>query len=392
MKKETLVTTLGRKFGTSSGVVNSPVIRTSTILFHTLAEFEATEKSVLGDDEHRLIYGRSGTPTTREFEAALAELDGADHAIVTSSGLSAIVTTLTAILSKGDHLLASDSIYGSMRSYCEQDLKRCGVEVTYYDPLIGAGIASLIKPNTKMIYCESPGSLTFEVQDIPAIAKVAHAHNIVVAMDNTWATPLYFHAADMGVDITIHSCTKYIGGHSDLVMGLITCSKQYYSQLRRTFRNNGAGVGGDNIYLAARGLRTMATRLKQHYETGLILANWFKSRPEIVKVLHPALPDCPGHAIWKRDFTGATGLFAVLVKPYSHAAVAAMLDNMELFGMGFSWGGYESLMLPFKAHRTASPSWSHDGVCLRVHAGLEHPDDLIADLTAGFKRLNETIL
>jgi cystathionine beta-lyase len=292
------------------------------------------------------------------------------------------------MLSAGDHLLASDSIYGSMREFCDHELKRFGVEVTYYNPLIGEDIASLIKPNTKMIYCESPGSLTFEVQDIPAIAKVAHAHGAVVACDNTWATPLYMNAASLGADISIHACTKYIGGHSDLVMGLITCSKEYYPRLRRTFRNLGTAIGADEVYLAARGLRTLAVRLKQHQETGLILANWFKKRPEVTKVLHPALPDCPGHEFWKRDFTGASGLFSVLLKSYPQKALAAMMDNLKFFGMGFSWGGFESLMIPFKPVRTASPSWGHEGICLRVHAGLEAPEDLIADLEDGFKRLN----
>lgn len=334
MKKETLLTTLGRAPEEHCGVVNPPVYRASTILFSSLEDFEASETGA-----YPLVYGRSGTPATQAFERALAQLDGDDHAIVTSSGLSAIVVALTGVLSAGDHLLAPDSIYGSMRKFCEYELKRFGVEVTYYDPLIGGGIAALMKPNTKMVYCESPGSLTFEVQDIPAIARAAHAGGAVVVADNTWATPLFLRARDVGVDITIHSCTKYIGGHSDLVMGLITTSKKYYPQLRRTYRNLGCCPGADEIYLAQRGLRTMATRLKQHQETGLQLAHWLKKRPEVVKVLHPAFPECPGHIVWKRDFSGATGLFSVLLKPYPHKALAAMLDNMELFGMGFSWGG-----------------------------------------------------
>jgi cysteine-S-conjugate beta-lyase len=385
MKKETRVTTSGRAPHEYHGAVNPPVYHASTFLFETLADFERAQK----DEAKHLIYARIGTPATRAFEAGFAELDGADHAIATSSGLAAIVVSLMGMLSKGDHLLATDSIYGSMRQFCDAEFTRYGVEVTYYDPLIGAGIASLIKPNTKMVYCESPGSLTFEMQDIPAIVKAAHAKGVVVAMDNTWATPLYLCAADLGVDITIHSCSKYIGGHSDLVMGMLTCSKKYYPQLRRIFCNLGAGVGADEVFLAGRGLRTLAARLKQHQETGLALAHWFAKRPEVVKVLHPALPDCPGHAFWKRDFSGSTGLFSVLLKPYPRAAVAALLEGMELFGLGVSWGGYESLMIPFKPHRTATPSWPHDGLCLRLHAGLEHVDDLIADLEAGLKRLNK---
>jgi cystathionine beta-lyase len=389
MKKETLVTTVGRAPEKNFGVVNPPLYYTSTILFPTVAEFEASEKSVAGDGQHPLIYGRSGTPATRSLEAALAELDGADEAIITSSGLAAIVVALNSVLSSGDHMLAPDNIYGSMRKYCDQELKRYGVEVTYYDPMIGKDIASLLKPNTKLVYCESPGSLTFEVQDIPTIAKIAHEHGALVAADNTWATPIYLRAADLGVDITIHSCTKYIGGHSDLVMGLVTCSRELYPALRRVYRNLGCTLGANETYLAGRGLRTLTTRLKQHQESGLKLAQWFKERPEVTQVLHPALPECPGHAFWKRDFKGATGLFSVALKPYSKTAVSTMLDHMQLFGMGFSWGGYESLMIPFKPYRTNSPSLTHDGLYLRVHAGLEHTDDLIADLEAGFERLNK---
>lgn len=385
MKKETLVTTLGRAPHENHGVVNQPVYRASTILFPSVKEFEASDFS---NGVNPLVYGRSGTPATRALEEALATLDGADHAIITSSGQSAILVAVTAMLSSGDHMLVTDNVYGSMRKLCKQEIKRFGIEITYFDPLCH-DITPFIKPNTKMVYCESPGSLTFEVQDIPSIAKQAHACGAVVVLDNTWATPLYNCGSSNGADITIHSCTKYIGGHSDLVMGLITCSEKYYNDLRRTYRNFGACPGSEEVYLAGRGLRTMATRLKQHQETGLKLAHWFKQRPEVVKVLHPAFPECPGHEIWKRDFSGSSGLFSVLVKLYPHESLAMMLDNMELFGMGFSWGGYESLMVPFKPERTAV-KWKHEGICLRVHAGLENPDDLIADLEAGFKRLNGT--
>ena len=383
MKKETLITTLGRAPEEHLGVVNPPVYHASTILFSSLDDFENSESGT-----YPLIYGRSGTPATQALEAALAQLDGDDHAILTSSGLSAIVTTLLTFLSAGDHLLAPDSIYGSMRKFCDYELTRMGVEITYYDPLIGGGIGALMKPNTKLVYCESPGSLTFEVQDLGAITRAAHEKGAVVAVDNTWATPLYLRASDFGVDVTIHSCTKYIGGHSDLVMGLITTSDRFYAQLRRVYRNLGCCPGADEVYLAQRGIRTMATRLKQHEETGMILANWLKKRPEVTQILHPAFPECPGHANWKRDFTGATGLFSVLLKPYAHKALANMLDHMELFGMGFSWGGYESLIIPFKPHRTVGAGWTHKGLCLRINAGLESPDDLIADLESGFARLN----
>lgn len=384
MKQDTLLTTLGRSPEDHCGVVNQPVYRASTILFPTLDDYEGSETGA-----YPYVYGRTGTPSTQMFEVALAQLDGDDHAIVTSSGLSAIVTTMLSFLSTGDHVLVPDNVYGSARKFCSQELVRMGVEVTYYDPLIGGGIAALMKPNTKLVYCESPGSLTFEVQDIPAIARAAHAGGAVVAADNTWATPMFMRACEAGVDVTIHSCTKYIGGHSDIVMGLITTSRKYYPQLRRTYRNLGCCPGADEIYLAQRGLRTMAARLKIHQETGLLLAHWFKRRPEVVKVLHPAFPECPGHAVWKRDFTGSTGLFSVLLKSYPRKALAAMVDHMELLGMGFSWGGYESLILPFRADRPNTPSWTHTGLCLRIHAGLENPDDIIADLEAGFDRLNK---
>lgn len=382
MKIDTLLTTLGRNPQAHSGMVNPPVYHASTILFPSYADFEAYEKGL-----YPYGYARSGTPSTRNMEAAFAELDGTDHAIVTSSGLAAIVIALTGTLSAGDHLLASDNIYGSMRQFCDRELSRFGVEITYFNPLIGSGIAALMRPNTKMVYCESPGSLTFEVQDIPAIAKVAHAHGAVVAADNTWATPLHFRAADHGVDITIHSCTKFIGGHSDLVMGVLTTTKACYPRLRRMYRNLGACIGADDLYLATRGLRTLATRLRQHEQTGLELAQWCKSQPEVAQLLHPAFSDCPGHEIWKRDFTGSSGLFSIVLKPCPKEALAAMLDHFELFGIGFSWGGYESLVIPFHPHRTASPHWTHTGPGIRIYPGLEGPDDLIADLGAGFKRL-----
>jgi cystathionine beta-lyase len=352
-------------------------------LIPTLEEFEEAEK---GDGIYPLTYARSGTPATRALEEALAELDGADRAIITSSGQAAILVAIAGVLSKGDHLLITDNVYGTARSLCKHEILRWGIEVTFFDPMI-KDITPLMRPNTKMVYCEAPGSLTFEVQDIPAIAKVAHEKGAVVVVDNTWATPLFMRASEKGADITIHSCTKYIGGHADLVMGLITCSQKHYPGLRRAFRNFSPCVGSDELYLASRGLRTLITRLKQHQESALTLAKWFKTRPEVVKVLHPALPECPGHDIWKRDFTGSSGLFSVLVKPYPRERLAAMMNHMKLFGMGFSWGGYESLMIPFKPERTAS-KWTHDGIALRVHAGLEHTDDLIADLEAGFNRLN----
>lgn len=384
MKKETLLATLGCAPEDHRGAVNTPPYRASTILFPNLASFEAADRG----EAPYAIYGRYGTVSTDTLEQSIATLEEADHTIVTSSGLAAIVLTLMAFLKSGDHLLMVDTVYGPARRFCEHELKRMGVQTTYYDPDMGAGIASLIQDNTRMIYMESPGSLTFEMQDIPAITKVAKAKNILTASDNTWGTPMYLRAFDLGVDISIHSATKYIGGHSDLVMGTVSCKKEHYLPLLRTFRNTGACPSADNCYLAQRGLRTMSIRLRQHHEHGLMVAEWLKKQPEVEAVLHPALPGAPGHELWKRDFTGACGLFSIVLKaPVTHAALSAMLDSMELFGMGYSWGGFESLMIPFSVQksRTAKP-WPYTGQGLRLHIGLEAPDDLIRDLEAGFKR------
>jgi cysteine-S-conjugate beta-lyase len=263
-----------------------------------------------------------------------------------------------------------------------------GIETTYYDPLIGAGIEELIRPNTRIVYMESPGSLTFEVQDVPAIVEAARARGVLTMLDNTWATPLYFKALAHGVDICIHAATKYIGGHSDLMMGTASCGKPLYKELRSGMQDQGAYVSPDDCYLALRGLRTLSVRLERHQANGLRLATWLRGRPEVARVLHPALPDDPGHALWRRDFRGACGLFGVVLQPCSKAAVAAMLDGLKLFGMGYSWGGYESLIVPTEPerYRTAT-TWRAEGPCLRIHAGLEDPDDLIADLEAGFARL-----
>ena len=387
MRTETLLATLGCDPDTHRGAINTPPYRASTILFPTLAGFEAAENGTAPIP----TYGRYGTVSTTTLEDTIATLEGADHAIVTSSGLSAIVLSLITFLKQGDHLLMVDTTYGCTRRFCDHELKGMGVEVTYYDPMIGAGIAALIKPNTKVVYVESPGSLTFEVQDIPAIAKAAHAKGAVVIADNTWATPIYCKPFDLGIDVSIHSGTKYIGGHSDLVMGTVSCKKDHYTALLRTYRNIGVCPSADNCFLAQRGLRTIAARLRQHYENGVEMAKWLKARPEVEAVFHPALPDCPGHEFWKRDLTGACGLFSFALKPgYSHEGLAAMMDNLELYGMGYSWGGYESLLIPINPQkiRTAT-KWKHEGYSLRIHVGLEHPEDLKRDLEAGFGRLKK---
>jgi cystathionine beta-lyase len=282
-----------------------------------------------------------------------------------------------------------DAAYRPTRKFCDNVLTRFGIETTYYDPLIGAGIVGLMRPNTKVVYMESPGSLTFEVQDAAAIVAAAHAGGAVAVFDNTWATPLYFKPFDHGIDVSVHAATKYIAGHADAMLGVIVApDEKTFRVVKSCAVALGNGAAPDDCYLGLRGLRTLAVRLERHEETGLKLARWLKARPEVARILHPALPDDPGHELWKRDFSGANGLFSVVLEPCSDEALAAMLDGMELFGMGFSWGGYESLILPISSDivRTAS-EWSEPGPVVRIHAGLEDPDDLIADLERGLKRL-----
>lgn len=389
MKKETLAVTLGTNSNAHRGAVNIPPYRASTVLFHTLADFEAAERGECSYPS----YARFGTPSTEALEEAIATLEGADHSIVTASGLSAIIASLFAFLDSGDHLLMVDNVYAPSRRFCDQELKRLGVEVTYYDPCIGANIADLIKPNTKVVFVESPGSLTFEMQDIPAISKAVRAKNndIVIIADNTWATPVFIRPFELGIDISIHSATKYINGHSDLVMGVVSCRTPHYKKLLQTSRNLGASPSGDNCYLALRGLRTMPVRLKQHYKNALLVAQWLSDRKEVEEVLYPALPNAKGHDIWKRDFSGATGLFSIVLKEnYPTEILAKMIDGLKHFGMGYSWGGFESLIIPIKPKtiRTAT-KWSHQGTALRLHIGLENTDDLIEDLEKGFNELRE---
>jgi cystathionine beta-lyase len=304
------------------------------------------------------------------------------------SGKTAITSTLLALLGSGDHLLVPDSVYAPTRHFCSATLARFGIETTYYDPVIGAGIEALIRSNTRLVFTESPGSLTFEVQDIPAIAEAAHRRGCLVLMDNTWASPLFFKPFRHGVDISIQAATKYIGGHSDLMMGIVTCTEAVHDRLRRGVMEVATAAAPDDCYLALRGLRTLAARLERHQASALRIAEWLAGRPEVREVRHPALPDDPGHALWRRDFLGASGLFGFILEPRPKAAVAAMLDGMELFGMGWSWGGYESLLIPTHPEtcRSATP-WRVEGVPMRIHVGLEDPDDLIRDLEAGFRRL-----
>ena len=380
MKDATLVTVAGRDPERQHGIVNPGVYHASTMLFPTLAELEASRPGT--------HYGRYGTPTTFALQEAVARIEGGHATLAVGSGKTAITTTLLALLRSGDHLLVTDSVYAPTRLFCERILARFGITTDYVDPAIGAGIGALIRPETRLVFTESPGSLTFEVQDIPAIAAAAHARGCLVVMDNTWASPLFFKPFAHGVDISIQAGTKYVGGHSDLMLGLITCNEAVHERVRRGVHELATAAAPDDCYLALRGLRTLAARLERHQASGLKLAAWLQGRPEVTGVLHPALPGAPGNALWRRDFLGATGLFAFTIKPCARPALAAMLDHLELFGMGWSWGGYESLLIPVHPEtcRTAT-SWQHDGHLLRIHVGLEDPDDLIADLAAGFARM-----
>jgi cystathionine beta-lyase len=386
-RPDTVIVNAGRDPAANHGVVNPPVYHASTILFPTVEALHAAQKK---RDPLKSRYGRYGTPTTFALEQAIAALEGGHHSICVASGASAIVAALMAYVKAGDHVLMVDTAYGPSRRFCDTVLARFGVSTTYYDPLIGAGIASLLQPNTRVIFLESPGSLTFEVQDVPAIAAVARKAGVTTIMDNTWATPLFFQPLAHGIDVSLLSATKYIGGHSDLMMGILTANEAAYPALRRAADDLGAVSAPDDCYLALRGLRTLSVRLQRHQETALTLARWLQQRPEVARVLHPALPGDPNHALWKRDFKGASGLFSIELKPVSDQAVAAMLDDLELYGMGYSWGGFESLALPSdpKPLRSAT-RWENRGPLIRIHAGLEDPHDLIADLEVGFARLRK---
>ena len=383
LKPETRLITAGRDPQAQHGFVNPPVYHASTVLYPT-AEDQVAHRS-------RYQYGRRGTPTTEALENALRELEGEACAgvMLLPSGLAAISTALIAIAGAGDHILVTDSVYRPTRNFCEGIFKRMGVETTYYDPLMGADIAKLFKPNTRAVFVEAPGSQSFEMQDIPAIADVAHAKGAVVLMDNTWATPLYFNAFDKGVDLSIQAGTKYIGGHSDIMFGCVSANAKTLPALKNAVHLMGLCVGPDDVYLALRGLRTMAVRLARHYESGMQVARWLAQRPGIARVLHPGLENDPGHAIWRRDFSGACGLFSIVLKPVSDKAVYAFMNELALFGMGFSWGGFESLVILFDCseYRTAT-NWAPGGPTLRFHIGLEDPGDLIADLESGFAAMH----
>jgi cystathionine beta-lyase len=377
LKPETQLVAAGRAYS-EHGMVNPAVYRASTILYPTVES--------LNERRQQYTYGRRGTPTSRSIEDAIAGLEGGFRAKMLPSGLAAATSVLLAFLKPGDQLLMVDTVYHPVRDFCDGMLKRLGVETIYYAPGLAGGISSMIGGRTRMVYCESPGSQTMEVQDVPAIAAAARAKGALCVIDNTWSAGHFFKPFAAGCDVSIQAATKYIVGHSDAMLGAVTVSEEHWPAYRQAYEQMGLFAGPDDNYLALRGLHTLAVRLDRHQQNALAVASWLKERPEVEAVLYPALPGAAGHDLWKRDFTGASGLFSVALRPVSDRAVAAMLDDLALFGMGFSWGGFESLVVPFKPHRSVA-LFPHAGPALRFHIGLEHPGDLIADLDAGFARL-----
>jgi cystathionine beta-lyase len=381
LREKTRLVLAGRDPADSYGFVNPAIVRGSTVIYPTMEDFLARKS--------RYTYGTQGNPTIDALIAALNTMEGGAGVVVCPSGLLACTLPLLAVLSAGDHLLVTDSVYRPTRNFCDRMLPRLGIEVTYYDPAIGGDIASLFKPNTRAVFTEAPGSQTFEMQDIPAIVQAAHAHDVLVLMDNTWATPLFFDSHKAGVDISIQAGTKYYAGHSDVLIGTVSArTPELYKLVQETWNTLGVIIAPEDAFLTLRGIRTMAIRLKEQMPAGLDMARWLAARPEVARVMHPGLSEDPGHALWKRDFTGCSSLFAIELKPVSMQALGAMLDGLTLFGMGASWGGYESLALPFdcRAYRTATtPDFA--GPTIRLHIGLEDLEDLKADLDAGFARL-----
>jgi cystathionine beta-lyase len=383
-RPDTRLVGAGRRKEWTGGIVNPPVYRASTVLFESVADMAAANPP----REGVLHYGRNGTPTSWALMEALTELEpGAAGTRLFPSGAAAVAAALLSVLEAGDELLMVDSAYGPTRFFCDSVLKRCGIATHYYDPLVGEGIEGLIGERTRAIFLESPGSLTFEVQDVPAICAVAKRRGLVTLIDNTWATPLFFPAISAGVDLSILACTKYIVGHSDAMLGSVTATPGRMKALDQTARALGQTAGPDDVWLGLRGLRTLGVRLRQHQESALAVARWLAEQPQVARVLHPALPSCPGHEAWSRDFAGASGLFSFVLNGGDAAARAELIDSLELFGIGYSWGGFESLALPVDPQpiRTATRG-ECEGPLVRLHIGLEDPVDLVEDLSGALER------
>lgn len=385
---DTKLTHLYKDPAAKDGFVNPPLYRGSTVLYQSVKHMEEVNA-----DSLKLTapaYGRFGTPASRLLEDTLNELEGGHGTVLTNSGLSAITTAILSLVKSGDHMLITDSCYWPTRNF-SNFLQGLGIEAQYYDPCIGSAISTLIKSNTRLVFMESPGSMTFEVQDVPAIVKVCKERGVSTLIDNTWATPLYFHPLKFGVDISIHAATKYISGHADSFLGAIICSEEHFAKVRGTSIRLGQCAAPEDVNLSLRGLRTLSTRLRTHQAGALKLAAWLIDRKEVKEVLYPALPGSKGHEIWKRDFTGASGLFGMILnQDYKKHQVNAMVDGLKLLGLGHSWGGFESLILPGHPETfRLENSWMDKGPLLRIHVGLEDVRDLVGDLESGFARLNK---
>ncbi len=395
MHEATRVVHAGRNPKEQGWMVNPPIYQTSTIVFPTLKDLIYAERGYSNNDlvePYELKYGRYGTQTNFALEKAIAEIDGGYNSFVTSSGAAAINTALVAFLKQGDHMLLVDNVYSPTRSFADKFLKKLGIETTYYDPLIGEDIKKLIKKNTKVIFMESPGSLSFEVQDIAAICKVAKKHGVTTIVDNSWASGIYFKPLEHGADVVVTALTKYINGHSDVMMGAITVQEKDFRVMYEAFRYMAVTAAPFSSYMVQRGLRTSKIRMDHCAKTALELAQWLESRSEVSKILYPALESDAGHKLWKRDFTGAAGLFTVILdRKYSNESLARMVDKLHYYSMGYSWGGYESLILPIDPTNVRSVTkWPYsDKTCLRINIGLEDIEDLKSDLEAGFKRLRK---